>query len=260
MADQKHKIVTENLTQTEQPTVALPTDEHSYPVYGDLGDSAPSVSRDDYMVVLQVLPSPKGPPLLLETAEQVRARYAFYLMNQKAKLVGMPENQALEEQVITARRDAEIEAFTKLAQQFASKIKTYTFQFRVPSVYDVEAAEAVTLAPRKAQIGSSSPYSGPPGPTATAQHIADPALSYDVEKDIPVRARNRFRRWLAARTLVKTDYPNFYAPSVGYDEPVFAAIGMLPNSVMEYVLSEVAQRISFNTDALSFFESWGLNT
>lgn len=234
--------------------------DFTYPVQGDLGNSAPQLGADNYEVSFQMLPSMKGPPLLLESSEQVKARYAFHLMSQKAKLAGMPESQAVEELAIITRRDAEIAAYAKIAAQYYSRVQSYFFQFRIPTVNDVESAEATTLAPRKPVMGNSSPGAGDVGPGVGTHRHADPVLSYDAEQNVPVRSRNRFRRWLAARTFVSTNYAGFVASGEGYDFPVYAAFGHLPNAVQEYVLFEVAQRISFNSDVLAFLETWAASS
>jgi hypothetical protein len=237
-------------------TAAPPAADFSFPITGDIGNSAPPLNADDYLVRLALMPSPNGPPLLLESASAVRARYAYFMMTQLAKLTGMPETQAAESLAMQARRDAEIAAFATLSTNYGQAVRHYYFKFRVPTVYDVENAEAVTLAPRTPVVGNSSPIAGQLG-QGVALHPADPETEHDPEGKYAVRGRSRFRRHLAARTFIATDYPGFLTSGAAYDAPVYAALSLLPNAIQEYVLSEVATRISFNGDVLAFLETLG---
>lgn len=249
---------------TDDHDLPKPPDQEdfSYPVFGDLGNSAPPLGADNYRVRISILPNPKGPPLLIETTQQVKARYAYYLMSQKAKWAAYPVSQGAEEESILARRDGEIAAFAKIQEQFGPNIRHYFFEFRVPTVYDVENAEAATLAPRpqKPALASSPPSISGAGQSvdlAKSMGIADPELAADPESTYPVRSRVRFRRHLAASTFQDTNYPNFRDLGKGYDVPLYAAVSYLPNAVQEIVLADVAQRIAFNSDALAFLETWG---
>ena len=281
-----------------------PTAAFTVPEGADLGTDAPPLSLDDYTVHVRLVPSREGPPLLLETARQVRSRYAYYRMQETAKLEGVPELQEARARAVDAERDAVIHAMRQVAERHGHLAVDYSFQFRTPTVYDVEEAEAQTLAPRSPAAASSTPLAPggqplvqplgqPLGPGAAAPRTLNfppvysgaPAFSVDEREDpeakYPVRARSRFRRHLAARTFLSTNYPKFDAlrawdvPGQGagfaqgqgagfaqgqdvgsVQERRFDAFSALPYALQESVTTEVVRRIAFETDALAFLESW----
>ena len=277
LGDAPHATASPHAASPHAATPPLPGDADgpeakaafTVPDTATLGDDAPPISMDDYVVHIQLIPSDDGPPLLLETDRQVRSRYAFYRRKEMAKLEGVAELQALRQKTIDAERDAFIAAMKTVAEKYGKYALRYWFKFRTPTVYDVEEAEAQTLAPRPLPVVSSTPAGSGGQLLVRVEEPVDP------EAKFPVRARSKFRRHLAARTFMDTNYPKFSSierngterngterggtedsGSLTRHERLYDAFGCLPNALQEIVTVEVSQRIAFESDALAFLESW----
>ena len=166
-------------------------------------DAAQPVTTDDFTVPVRLLRGPAR-SLLIETESETRARYAE--RRDVAYVAYAADDPKQGEDALArlaAAEEQEVALFQQLEAKRGGEYVTYEFRFRVATVADHEAAEAEAV------------------------------------KSMP-RSELVYARALAARTLLKTDYPGF------------ASLAELWTAAALYVMRAVVDRVTLTQDVRAF--------
>ena len=168
--------------------------------------NAPNLTNDHYPVALRLLRDPQAGLLLVPTPAQIASKWADARDSVAIANAGATEEDRKRDDAINAAAEKmELELYAEVESSRQDDLKTYTFTFRVPTIEDHEAAEfAANKGDKRSEIA--------------------------------------YRRELAQRTFVATDYPDY------------RDMGNLPAGVAVHVFREVASRVTLSTDVRSFIK------